>query len=96
MGKRGGWKVDRGIPITEIYYLPTGRYGYRVYFAGRSPHHGLETFDTVQAVLDACDGHREKVWEETSDADESGVLFRSKSYVPGSVEDRMSRWKPGR
>jgi hypothetical protein len=45
---------------------------------------------TLQPALAAFDPHRERVWEEASDADENKILM-SRSYQPGSVQDLISR-----
>jgi hypothetical protein len=64
--------ANRGAPICEVFHIPeTGLYGFAYRFEGRPPHFLIDTCQTLQDVLDHCDAHREHVWEETSDADET-------------------------
>ena len=53
------------------------------------PHHTIATFDTVEQALAWCDPHREHIWEEASDADESKLLI-SRDYKEGTVGWRMA------
>ena len=67
--------MSEGIPETTIFYDPaSGYYGFSTRFPGQPSHHTLATFDTVDQALAWCDPHRERIWEETSDADETKLL----------------------
>jgi hypothetical protein len=82
--------VSEGIPETTIFYDPaTGWYGFSTRFPDRHPHHSIATFDTVEQALAWCDPHRESVWEEASDADETKLLI-SRDYKEGTVGWRMA------
>jgi hypothetical protein len=77
------------IPIAEVFAVPgTGYFGFSFRFDGRPPHYTLDTCLTLQDAIDYCDPHRERVWEEASDADETRILI-SRSYKPGSVAERL-------
>ena len=66
--------ANRGIPEATVFYDPgTGYYGYRTRFPGFAFHMIWDTCRTYEDALAACDPHRERVWEETSDADESAL-----------------------
>jgi hypothetical protein len=82
--------VSEGIPETTIFYDPaTGCYGFATRFPGRHVHHTLNTFNSVESVLRWCDPHREHIWEEASDADETKLLI-SRDYKEGTVGWRMA------
>jgi hypothetical protein len=82
--------VSEGIPETTIFYDPaTGWYGFSTRFPGRHPHHSIVVFDSVEDVLRWYDPHRERIWEEASDADETKLLI-SRDYKPGTVGWRMA------
>jgi len=82
--------VSEGIPETTIFYdAATGCYGFSTRFPSESPHHMIDTFDSVEAVLRWCDPHRERRWEEVSDADETKLLI-SHDYKEGTVGWRMA------
>ena len=69
--------MSDAIPETTIFYEPvTGRYGFSTRFRGQHPHHTIATFDSVDEVLRWCDPHRERIWEEASDADETASRAR--------------------
>jgi len=87
----------RGIPEATIFHDPaSGFYGYRVRFPGRKVHYSLDTCLTYQDALMSCDPHRERVWEESSDADETALLV-SRDYREGTVGWNMTRLTlPGR
>jgi hypothetical protein len=69
--------VSGGIPETTIFYDPaTGHYGFSTRFPGQHPHHMINTFDSVDAVLRWCDPHRECIWEEASGFKEGTVAWR--------------------
>jgi hypothetical protein len=53
-------------------------------------HYSLDTCLTLQDALDCCDVHREHIWREASDADETKILI-SGSYEPGSALDQSCR-----
>src|SRR5262249_11090173 len=77
----------RPIPIAEVFHDPeTGYFGYRYFYEGRRPHYVLAAYPTLPATLAAFDPHGERVWEESSDADENKILI-SRSYKPDSVLD---------
>jgi hypothetical protein len=81
--------MQPGIPIAEVFAVhETGYFGFRYRFEGRPPHYSLDTCLTLQDALDSYDLHRERVWEEASDADETRILI-SRSYKPGSVAERL-------
>ena len=48
----------------------------------------MATFDSVEDVLRWCDPHRERIWEELSDADETKLLI-SRDFKQGTVAWRM-------
>ena len=84
----------RPIPIAEVFHDPeTGYFGYRYFYEGRRPHYVLAAYPTLPATLAACDPHGERVWEESSDADENKILI-SRSYKPDSVLDLLARTPP--
>lgn len=79
----------RPMPICAIFFDPsTGQYGFRSHFAGRKPHFTMAVFESVQNAMNWIDPHRERVWEEASDADEDALLI-SKRYREGSVGEAM-------
>lgn len=72
-------------PICQIAFNPaTDCYAFAFHFPGRPVHHCIDTFDSLQAALRWADAHRERIWEEPSDADED-AMFVSRAYVPGSM-----------
>ena len=80
-----------GIPETTIFYnLATGCYGFSTRFPGRHVHHMIDTFNSVEDVLGWCDPHRERIWEEASDADETKLLI-SRDFKEGTVGWRMAQ-----
>ena len=82
--------MSEGIPETIIFYNPaTGFYGFSTSFPGEPSHHTINTFDSVEQVLQWCDPHREHIWEEASDADETKLLI-SRDYKEGTVGWRMA------
>jgi hypothetical protein len=82
--------VSEGIPVTTVFYNPsTGYYGFSTRFPGRRSHHTIDTFESVEDALNWCDPHREHIWEEASDADETKILI-SRDFKKGSVEWRMA------
>lgn len=82
-------------PITTIFQVPaTGCYGYSHHFPGHRPHCTLATCATLQDALDSCDPHREFIWEEASDADESALLG-SRGFKENSVAWRMANLSLG-
>ena len=82
--------MSEGIPETTIFYDPaTGYYGFSTRYPGRSPHHSIAVFDSVEDVLRWCDPHREHIWEEASDADETKLLI-SRDYKEDTVAWRMA------
>ena len=50
-----------------------------------------DTCKTYEDALAACDPHRERVWEETSDADESALLV-SRDYKVDTAGWRMAHF----
>ncbi len=52
-------------------------------------HHKIDTFSSVDDALGWCDPHREHIWEEPSDADESKLLV-SRDFKEGTVGWRMA------
>ena len=84
--------MSEGIPETTIFYSPeTGCYGFSTRFPSQSPHHIIDTFNSVEEVLRWCDPHREHIWEEASDADETKLLI-SRDYKQGTVGWRMAHF----
>ncbi len=82
--------MSEGIPEITIYFdQATGYYGFSTRFPGRPPHHIIDTFASVEDALNWCDGHRERIWEEVSDADETKLLI-SRDYKEGTVGWRMA------
>jgi len=68
--------VSDGIPETDIFYNPANDcYGFSTRFPGQPPHHTIDTFNSVEEVLRWCDPHRERIWEEARDADETKLLI---------------------
>jgi hypothetical protein len=66
----------------------TGWNGFSTRFPGQHPQHTIATFDTVDQVLAWCDPHRERIWEEASDADETKLLI-ARDFKEGTVGWRM-------
>jgi len=82
--------VSEGIPETTIFYDPAcGCYGFSRRFPGRHPHHSIATFASVEDVLGWCDPHRERIWQEASDADETKLLI-ARDFKEGTVGWRMA------
>ena len=82
--------VSEGIPETTIFYDPaTGYYGFSTRFPGRPQHHSVVTFNSIDEVLRWCDPHRERIWEEASDADETKPLI-ARDFKEGPVGWRMA------
>ena len=75
--------------MTIFYDPETGWYGFSTRFPGEAPHHSVATFDTGDQVLAWCDPHRERIWEEASDADETKLLI-SRDYNEGTAGWRMA------
>jgi hypothetical protein len=81
--------VSEGIPETTVFYNPaTGNYGFSTRFPERPVHHSIATFDSVEDVLAWCDPHRERIWEEVSDADETKLLI-SRDFKEATVGWRI-------
>ena len=77
-----------------IFYDPAiGYYGFSTRYPGQPPHHTIATFDSVEAVLQWCDPHRERIWEEASDADEMKTAI-SRDYKEKTVGWRMTHLTP--
>ena len=49
----------------------------------------IATFDSIDEVLRWCDPHREHIWEEASDADETKLLI-ARDFKEGTVGWRMA------
>jgi hypothetical protein len=82
--------VSEGIPETTIFYdAVTGYYGFSTRFPGRHVHHTINTFNSVDDALRWCDPHRERIWEEASDADETKLLI-ARDFKEGTVGWRMA------
>ena len=78
------------IPETIIFYdATTGYYGFATRFPGGRAHHTIETFKSIEAALGWCDPHRERIWEEVSDADETKLLI-ARDFKEGTVGWRMA------
>jgi hypothetical protein len=71
------------VPICTIALDSAGTFGFRVNFAGRPPHDVMSSFPSPEATLNWLDLHRERIWIEPSDADESKLLI-SRAYLPGA------------
>jgi len=82
--------MERQAPICRIGFNPdSGCHSFEVHFPGRRMHYRIDTFASPEEALNWIDPHRERIWTEASDADESAVLI-SHAYVPGSVAARCS------
>ena len=82
--------MSEGIPeITVLYDPATGCCGFSTRFPGRPPHHSIAMFNSFEEVLAWCDPHRERIWEEASDADETKLLV-SRNFKKGTVGWRMA------
>ena len=82
--------MSEGIPETIIFYdSATGCYGFSTRFPGEPPQHRIDTFNSVEDALRWCDPHRERIWEEASDADETKLLI-SRDFKKGTVGWRMA------
>ncbi|MDP9113129.1 MAG: hypothetical protein M3O20_05550 [Acidobacteriota bacterium] len=82
--------MSEGIPETTIYFdQATGCYGFSTRFPGRRVHHMIDTFNSVEDVFGWCDPHRERIWVEASDADETKLLI-SRDFKEGTVGWRMA------
>jgi hypothetical protein len=81
------------VPLCAISLnRETGLYEYAIWFDGQPPHDSADTFTCLQHVIWWVDPQSERIWEDVNDA-ESGLLKMSRGYKPGSVMDKMSRWK---
>ena len=49
----------------------------------------INTFNSVEEVLGWCDPHRERIWQEASDADETKLLI-ARDFNEGTVGWRMA------
>ena len=79
-----------GIPETTIFYNPeTACYGFSTRYPAQHVHHAIDTFESVERVLSWCDSHRERIWSDASDADETKILI-SRDYKPDTVGWRMA------
>lgn len=77
------------MPLCEIFYDPSSRqYGFRSHFAGCKPHFTMAVFTSIENAMNWIDPHRERVWEEASDADEDALLI-SRRFMEGSVSEAM-------
>ena len=82
--------MSEGIPETTVFCDPATRsYGFSTRFPERPAHHSIAKFNSVEEVLAWCDPHRERIWEEASDADETKLLI-SRDYKQGTVGWRMA------
>lgn len=73
------------VPIAKITFDPQTRcYGFAFHFEGRPVHHRIDSFETLEQVMRWADPWNERVWEETSDADETAVLI-SMRKKPGTL-----------
>ena len=82
--------MSEGIPETTIFYNPsTGYFGFSTRFPGHHSHHVIDTFSAVENVFGGCDPHRERIWEEASDADEIKLLI-SRDFKEGTTGWRMA------
>ena len=61
----------------------------RTRFPGQPPHDTIDTFNSGEDALRWCDPHRERIWEEARDADETKLLI-SRDYKEGTVAWRMA------
>ena len=60
-----------------------------VSYGDRRPHYQmLDVFRTIDDTMEWIDPHRERIWEEPAEADDSCVLI-ARRYKPGSVSERM-------
>lgn len=69
-------KRNRDDPSRQDYLQPAERYyGFTFNFEGLRVHHKIDTFETLEHAMRWADPWNERVWEETSDADESTLLI---------------------
>jgi hypothetical protein len=69
-------------PIARIAFDPQTRcYGFAFNFDGHRVHHRIDTFDTLEWVKRWADPWDERIWEETSDADEIAVLISTRKKL---------------
>jgi len=88
VGQNGA--VPYPVPECRVSFNPaTGCYGFAFQFAGKPPHHRMDVFKSIGDLLAWVDSHKEMVWEEPSDADESCLMI-SRRYKPGSMLERCS------
>ena len=67
------------VPIGKITFNPETRcYGFTFNFPGRRVHWEIETMESVKDALRWADPWGERIWEETSDADETAVLISTR------------------
>ena len=82
--------MSEGIPETTIFHdSATDCYGFSTRYPGQRPHHKIDTFDSIEDALRWCDPHRERIWEEASDADETRLLI-ARDFREGTVGWRMA------
>jgi len=80
----------RPVPIARIAFNPETRcYGFTFRFQDRPVHYAIDTFTTLEWAKRWADPWNERIWEETSDADESALLI-STAYKERSVAHRSS------
>jgi hypothetical protein len=78
-------KTDYSVPVATLTYDPkTKYYGFSFRFEGRSLHHAIASFKTIDDAKTWADPWGERIWEEPSDADESALLV-SRWKVPGAL-----------
>src|SRR5262245_39067045 len=90
----GWWRIvfmPYSVPECKITFDPAaGFYGFECRVGGKVPHYEMRVFESLERTLAWLDPHKERVWEDPGDADDTCLLI-SRAYVPGSVRDRFSR-----
>jgi len=71
----------------------TGRFGYRVRFAGADKfHHSIDTCKTPEEAVRQVDRHNQRVWEIPSSGC-SDALLVSRDYKQDTDAWKMQKWR---
>jgi hypothetical protein len=80
------------VPHARILYDQAKQaWQYEVFFPGRPPHDRHPLFSTPEDAILVVDPQRERIWTIISEG--LNRVWESTAYVPGSVMDRMARWR---
>lgn len=83
---------DTSVPHVRISYdRAKEAWQYEVFFPGRPPHYRHPLFRTPESAMLSIDPQRERIW--TATGNELEQVWKSTAYVPGSVMDRIARWR---